>query len=150
KGGDAFNVIPERVEIEGTVRTLNEKTRKKIKDQMKRISEKITSSYNCKLKFFYDSYSPCVRNDYKFTEIIEKTSRKILDKKYFYKSGPSMGGEDFAFYSQKIPSTYIFIGCGKKSGVHHSSKFNLDERVIPFAVKYLSNLILNIKFKKEK
>jgi metal-dependent amidase/aminoacylase/carboxypeptidase family protein len=53
-----------------------------------------------------------------------------------------LGGEDFAFYSRIVPSTYIFIGSGKKSGVHHSSKFNLDERVLPFAVKYLSQLVL--------
>lgn len=145
KGGDAFNVIPDKVEIEGTVRTISENTRKKIKNEMKKISEKIASSFHCKIKFYYDFYSPSVKNDFKFTEVIEKTSKEILPSKNFYKYHPSMGGEDFAFYGKLVPSTYIFIGCGRKSGFHHSSKFNLDERVLPFAVKYLSNLILNLK-----
>jgi amidohydrolase len=142
KGGDVFNVIPDRVEIEGTVRTLSEKARKKIKSEIKNITEKITSSFKCKYIFRYDYYSPAVKNDPKLTEKIRQISRKILPQKYFYNYHPIMGGEDFALYSKILPSTYIFIGIGKKSGIHHSSKFNLDERILPFTVKYLSQLIL--------
>ena len=142
KGGEVFNVIPDRVEIEGTVRTLSERTRRKIKSEIKNITEKITSSFKCKCIFRYDYYSPALKNDTRLTEKIKQISRKILSQKYFYNYHPIMGGEDFAFYSRIVPSTYIFIGSGKKSGVHHSSKFNLDERVLPFAVKYLSQLVL--------
>ncbi len=141
--GEAFNVIPGEVEIEGTVRSLSKKTRSKVKNEIKNISQKIASSYRCKISFSYDCYSPAVKNDPKLTDKIEKLSRKILPSKYFYKYHPVMGGEDFAFYSQILPSTYMFIGIGKKSGVHHSSKYNLDEKILPFAVKYFSQLILN-------
>ncbi|MCM8818563.1 MAG: amidohydrolase [Candidatus Omnitrophica bacterium] len=142
--GNAFNIIPEKVEIEGTVRTLSEKVRKKIKNEMKNISKKIADSFNCKVDFIYDNYSPSVKNDYKLTKKIEELTKEILPSKYLYKFHPVMGGEDFAFYTQIVPSTYIFIGIGKECGVHHSSKYNLDERVLPFAVKYFSQLILNL------
>jgi len=142
KGGEVFNIIPDTLEIEGTVRTLSEKTRRKIKSEIENITKKVTSAFKCKYILRYDYYSPTLKNDPKLTEKIKQISRKILSKKYFYKYHPIMGGEDFAFYSRIVPSTYIFIGIGKKSGVHHSSKFNLDERILPFTVKYLSQLIL--------
>ncbi|MGC8976036.1 MAG: M20 metallopeptidase family protein [Candidatus Ratteibacteria bacterium] len=145
KGGEVFNIIPDKVEIEGTVRTLSEKLRKKIKNEIKNIGEKVSRSFNCKFNFTYNYYSPAVKNDEKLTEKIYELSRQFLPKKYFYKYHPIMGGEDFAFYTKIVPSTYIFIGSGKKSGIHHSSKFNLDEMVLPFAVKYFSQLILNFK-----
>jgi len=144
-GGEVFNVIPDKVEIEGTVRTLSEKVREKIKNEMENMCRKITASFNCRLDFYYECYSPGVKNDPFLTEIIRKTTEKILSEKSFYKYGPTLGGEDFAFYTEIVPSAYIFIGIGKKSGLHHNSKFNLDERVLPFSVKYLSNLILNLK-----
>ncbi|MCM8771925.1 MAG: amidohydrolase [Candidatus Omnitrophica bacterium] len=142
-GGEAFNIIPEKVEIEGTVRTLSEKTRNIIKKEMRNMTQKVASSFNCKTKLVYECYSPSVKNDSKLTEMIERISRKILPKKYFYKYHPIMGGEDFAFYSKIVPSVYIFIGIGKKCGVNHSSKFTIDERILPFSVKYFSQLILN-------
>ena len=142
KGGEVFNIIPDTLEIEGTVRTLSEKTRRKIKSEIENITKKVTSAFKCKYILRYDYYSPTLKNDPKLTEKIKQISRKILSKKYFYNYHPIMGGEDFAFYSRIVPSTYIFIGIGKKSGVHHSSKFNLDERILPFTVKYLSQLIL--------
>lgn len=143
--GKAFNIIPDRVEIEGTVRSLSERIRKKIKNEMENIGKRITKAFKCKIDFIYEYYSPSVKNHPELTEKIKNLSEKIL-KGNLYKYHPIMGGEDFAFYTSIVPSTYIFIGCGKKSGFHHSSKFNLDERAIIFSVKYLSQLILNFNW----
>lgn len=143
KGGETFNVIPNEVEIEGTVRTLSEKIRKKIKNEMERIIRDICHSFGCKFNFTYDFYCPSLKNDGKLATKIINITKKILPKNSLYTYHPSMGGEDFAFYTEIVPSVYIFIGCGKKSGIHHSSHFNLDERCLPFTVNYLTKLVLN-------
>ncbi len=142
-GGDAFNVIPDKVEILGTVRTLSEEVREKIKKEIENIVEKVCLSFNCSGEIDYNKYSPVCKND-------EFLSEKIIEitKKHYRKNlidfHPIMGGEDFAFFSQKVPSCYIFIGIGENCGSHHSPTFKIDERILPFAVEYLTSVIFSL------
>lgn len=144
-GGDAFNVIPEKLEIKGTVRSLNNSVRGKIKNEIKKITENICKISGCKYEIDYDEYSPVCINNPEFSEKILQISRNSGYSENLVEFNPIMGGEDFAFFSEKVPSCYIFMGMGKKCGSHHSSKFKVDERILPFAVEYLSSLLLNLQ-----
>ncbi|HRR95548.1 MAG TPA: amidohydrolase [Candidatus Ratteibacteria bacterium] len=141
--GSVFNVIPDDVEIVGTVRTLSEDIRDKIKEEMEKITEKVCSSFGCKGKVEYNKHLPANVNDAFLTEKIINITQKYYPES-LSESRLSMGGEDFAFFAQKIPSTYIYIGMGEKCGPIHSSIFKIDEKILPFAVEYLTTLLVNL------
>jgi len=140
-GGEVFNVIPEKVEILGTVRSLSPSIRKKIKKEIEKITENICKTSGCKGEIEYNEYSPVSINNPSLSETILEITEKSDYSKYLMEFKPIMGGEDFAFFSEKVPSCYIFIGIGKKCGSHHSSSFNLDEKILPFATSYLTFLL---------
>jgi len=140
-GGNVFNIIPDRVEIKGTVRTFEEEVREKIKEEMGKIIEGLSLTFNCKIKFIYSNYSPSCINDFEFSEKVKNISKKILPSGSLVEFHPILGGEDFAFFSQKKPSCYIFVGIGENCGVLHSSKFILNEEVLSPTVSYLSSLL---------
>ena len=142
KGGDAFNVIPGEVELTGTIRTLDEDVRKKIVDEMERKSRTIAESFGCTADFQYKNYSPACVNDKELSEKLHGIAKTVIDERNLIEYHPVMGGEDFAFFSQKVPSSYIFVGVGEKSGVHHNSKFSIDEKILPYSVHFFSSLIL--------
>jgi len=142
-GGNAFNVIPDKVEILGTVRTLSEETRERVKKELEKITEKVGLALNCKCEVEYDEYCPVCINDKILSERIVEITEKYY-KENLIEFHPIMGGEDFAFFSQKVPSCYIFIGIGENCGSHHSPDFKIDERVLPFAVEYLTSIVYSL------
>ncbi|MCM8778006.1 MAG: amidohydrolase [Candidatus Omnitrophica bacterium] len=142
KGGDAFNVIPEIVELTGTVRTLKEDVREKIIKEIEKKVYSVCDGYGCKADIVYKSYSPLCVNDEKLAEKINQITKGIVPC-HLFDFHPIMGGEDFAFFSQKVPSVYLFVGIGDKYGPNHSPTFSIDERILPYTVSFLSTLIVN-------
>ncbi|RKY32848.1 MAG: amidohydrolase [Candidatus Omnitrophota bacterium] len=144
KGGETFNVIPEIVEIEGTVRTLSDGVRMVVKEEMEKTLKNICSNFNCKYELNYRLYCPSLINDVSFSERVKEISEKIIEKENIAEYHPILGGEDFAFFSRKIPSCYIFIGIGEECGPNHNSKFTINENILPYATFYLSSLLFSI------
>ncbi len=140
-GGSAFNIIPETVELGGTVRTLENKIRKKIIEEMKRKINRVCESFGCVGELHYNNYSPVCFNNVKLSTRLESLASGILPAGNVVDYHPVMGGEDFAFFSQKIPSSYFFAGIGDKYGEHHSNSFSIDERILPYMVNLFSSLI---------
>ncbi|HPP30543.1 MAG TPA: M20/M25/M40 family metallo-hydrolase, partial [bacterium] len=143
KGGDAFNVIPETVELTGTVRTLKEEVRGRIIREIEKKTYSICEGYGCKADIAYKNYSPLCVNDSGLSEKVCRIAKEMDFSKNIIDFHPIMGGEDFAFFSQKVPSTYLFIGIGDKYGPNHSPTFSIDERVLPYTVYFFSSLILD-------
>ena len=131
-GGSAQNVIPNEVEITGTVRTLNEEVRKKMPTLMEQTIKGITDIYNGSYEFDYHWGYPCLVNDGKSTEILMSSAEKILGAENVgTMKQPTMGGEDFSYFSQKVPSSFIFLGVAKDMSnppVHHHPKFAFDSK----------------------
>ncbi len=142
-GGDAYNIIPETVEMTGTVRTLDDMTRKQIKAGMEQKISAIAKAHGCSAKMQYDNYSLLCVNDEKFTACLERLAGEVSHGKNIIDFHPVMGGEDFAFFSQKVPSAYLFVGIGDKYGASHNNNFSIDEKVLPYTVNLFSSLILN-------
>lgn len=143
KGGEAFNIIPETVELTGTVRTLKEEVREKIIKEIEKKTDAICNSYGCKAAIVYKNYSPLCVNDKKLADRIEKIAEDIVPQN-IVDFHPIMGGEDFAFFAKKVPSAYLFIGIGDKYGSNHSPTFSIDERALPYTVSFLSSLLASL------
>lgn len=131
--GSTQNIIPDEAWIEGTVRALNEDTRKYIANRIKEISENIAKSHRASCQVIYDYKYPVVINDDEFTEFTMDIARKTFgDDTVQIVEKPSMGGEDVSFFLQEAPGTMFFLtNLGThKDGIkytHHNNKFTLDE-----------------------
>ena len=142
--GDAFNAIPDEATMTGTVRTFDNKLRKHIKKRIEEITKNITAAFNADYEYEYIFEYPPVYNNPELTKLMEKVISDKIDKNYIYKiPEPSMGGEDFSYFTEKIPGTYMRLGTkNEKKGITkplHSPYFNLDEAVLKQGVKVFAN-----------
>lgn len=132
KGSDAHNVIPSITTMHGTFRTLDNETRDYILTRIKEIVEGYAKAWRCtsKVETLNISYPPLVNNDEAVDNMVELL--KPLDEVKFIE--PSMGGEDFAFYTQKTKGAFITLGIkNEEKGItapHHHPKFDVDESVL--------------------
>jgi amidohydrolase len=134
-GGTAHNIIPDRVEMKGTVRTMNPKTRDTMEARMRRIIGGITSSFNASYSLNYIYGYPVLVNDRNVTEIMRSNLENLVGKERVVEARQTMGGEDFAYYLQKVPGTFLLLGVyNEKLGYVnsvHTSRFNLNEDILP-------------------
>jgi amidohydrolase len=138
-GGTTHNVIPGSVELEGTVRTLDEEVRKEIPETMERIIKGVTGAHGASYSFEYQrGYRPVV-NDEGVTRVVEETAREVFGEAALEMMRPIMGGEDFSAYQQATPGTFLFIGAGnEEKGItapHHHPRFTVDEDALDDGVK---------------
>lgn len=142
--GDAFNVIPASALIRGTIRALSTQMLMELRDKVQFILENTVQMHGCNSTITYspDYYPPTINNPelYPWSKLIASLiSNDVNDIE------PTMGGEDFAFLAQTIPSTFFFVGQGSGEdvptdyGLHHPS-FALDEGVLPVGVELHVNL----------
>ncbi|MDO5088534.1 MAG: M20 family metallopeptidase [Leptotrichiaceae bacterium] len=131
KGGTAFNIIPEIVEIEGTVRAVNNDTRNYIKERVEQIASNIASAFRCETEYEFFYQPPPLINNEKVTTELMKLAEKLYPGNVEEMKSPVMGGEDFAWYLQKIPGAFFFVHnpleIDGKVWAHHTPKFAIDE-----------------------
>ena len=136
KGGEAQNVICENVEIRGTIRALSNEGKEIVINRAKEIIENTAKAYRCEGKLFIEGNGyPSVINDEELVEVVKLNSINFLGTdKYKEKEYPSMGAEDFSFYTEKCRGVFFHLGCGNKerniTSLIHTDKFDIDERCI--------------------
>ena len=149
--GEAFNAIPSEAVLTGTVRSFDNELRKKIKKRMEEIVQNITKAYQADYKFEYSFEYPPLYNNKELNDLMSQVVIENLGEETLYEiPEPSMGGEDFAYFTQEIPGLYMRLGTRneKKGTVNplHSANFNLDEDILTQGVKlflYGANKILD-------
>lgn len=134
QGGSAYNVIPSFVELEGTVRAIREDERQNIARRMEAVVAGITQGLRASYEFKYDFGYPPLVTDEGVTRHVEETVRELFGPEgVMTLSEPTMGGEDMAFFLERVPGTFIFLGgANPAKGIvraHHSSTFDVDEAV---------------------
>ncbi len=150
KGSNAHNVIPSKFILQGTIRTLNPTIRDYIIKRMHEILKGYAEAWRCKaeLKFIEPSY-PTVIND---EDLTEKISEILAPLGPIINIPPSMGGEDFSFYQQKVKGVFLFLGIKniEKNIIHphHHPKFDIDEEVLWKGAAIYSLLGFNNSFTK--
>jgi amidohydrolase len=134
EGLGATNVIPDEVYLEGTFRTMNETWRAKAHQLIQEISDQLTKSMGGSADLKIDVGYPYLENDVQLTQLARERATKILSNENIVDLELRLTGEDFAYYSQKIPATYIRIGVRNESrGIIypvHNSKFDIDENAL--------------------
>ncbi len=138
-GGTTHNVIPETVEMEGTVRALQEEAREKVAGTMKRVIEGITEAHGASYSFKYRrGYAPVI-NDESVTRVVEETVQKVLGEAAVERMPPAMGSEDFSAFQRVTPGSFFSVGArNEEKGIiypHHHPRFTIDEDALPIGMK---------------
>ncbi|TVQ00984.1 MAG: amidohydrolase [Balneolaceae bacterium] len=148
QAGSAFNVIPAKAEMIGTVRAFSMETARFIKKRMEEIVKSTTEGAGGSYKFEFNEGYPAVVNDENCTRKLEKAARSILgDENVIKLERPMMAGEDFAFYQEEFPGSFFFLGSGSdeadsKWSWHHP-RYNIDEQVFLTGSALLAALVFD-------
>ena len=144
-GGTAFNIIPDEAEILGTVRSLTQKVRGELKSRMEQVTQGVAKSFGLDSHFDFQYGYPALVNDPEMSHLVATACTKGIGKENVEFIRPSMGGEDFAYYLEKVPGSFFRLGCRNEAkGIvnpFHSSRFDIDEDVLPFGVEIFARII---------
>ncbi|PKE18784.1 amidohydrolase [Macrococcoides caseolyticum] len=139
QAGDQNNVIPDSAKIAGTIRTFDPITQKLMIDELKRCLEGLVTTMGITYDLKYSKGYPPVVNTTNETDLIVNAARKIEDIEELVELKPSLGGEDFSYYLQRVPGSFFYTGTRnenfKADFPHHHPKFDIDEKGMLNAVK---------------
>ena len=145
-GGTAFNVIPESVELKGTLRTFEPTTREHLRQRILAVSEAIVTGQRGRLEVEWREGSPAVVNDETATERVRHVAESVVGSEHVVTGERIMGGGDMALWLQRAPGCYWFVGArGSAASAypHHHPSFDLDEAALPIAVELFTKVILD-------
>jgi len=145
-GGERFNIIPEEVHLEGTVRTYDPATRDLIEKRMREILKGITEGDGGSFSLDYARGSPATINNIQLTEQVTPSLTKVVGTENVVELPPTMGGEDFSFFANEVPGFFYRLGTVdpvKGSGGHHTPEFRADDKAIPIGIEAMTTLILD-------
>ena len=141
--GTAYNIIPETARLGGTVRTLNEDLRRRIPERIEQLARGVAGGMRGDIDFDYEFSYPVTVND-------EDAARRALavagelfgEENTIELPNPSMGAEDFAYFLEKIPGAFIWLGVGEDVSGLHTPTFAFDEEILPLGSALLAALAL--------
>ncbi len=134
-GGTAFNVIPQEVALEGTIRTFDPAVRLTVVKRFEEIVRGVGEAMGCKVEMNVKQLTPALINAEQVTEKVQQTARRILPNAN-HDNNPylTMGAEDMAYMQEKINGCYFFIGSNNSEKHldygHHHPKFDFDEQAM--------------------
>lgn len=134
EGKGATNVIPDKVDLEGTFRTMNEEWRMEVHDKLKAIVQEISDANSIRSSIRIEKGYPFLVNDETLTTKCVAWAKEYLGEENVEELPLRMTAEDFAFISQKVPSCFYRLGTGNvakgiRSGVH-TATFDIDEAAL--------------------
>ncbi|MEZ2337225.1 amidohydrolase [Mucilaginibacter sp. RCC_168] len=151
KAGNRSNIIPERVEMLGTLRSFTLADEKLLIERVKQIATKTAEAQGAtaEVKIPYSNHYPVTFNDVKLTEKMLPSLQHTAGAENVLLRPPVTGAEDFSFYQEKVPGLFFFLG-GMPKGQdplkapsHHTPDFFIDESGFTLGVKALCNLTLD-------
>ena len=150
KGGIRYNIIPDHVEMLGTLRTFTAAQRLAILDRIKRIVENTAAATGATAQFTVEPGSdPVLYNDPALTKQILPTLQRVVGADHVKETHVITASEDYSFFAEKIPSVFFFVGVTPadqdplQAPSNHSDYFYLDERGIPVGMHAMTQVVLD-------
>jgi hippurate hydrolase len=139
--GEAFNVIPQTVELKGSVRTLTPQMRELAEKRIKEVTAGIMDAFGMSVVCDYLHGYPVTFNHAEQADFVVGTIEAAFGEgKVDTTVPPTMGSEDFSYMLEERPGAFINIGNGESAGLHHPA-YEFNDAVIPVGVTYWANLI---------
>ncbi len=146
RGGQRQNIIPEEVEMRGTVRTFDGRVQDLIERRMREILEGVTRSAGATYVLEYERGYPVTVNDRALTSATLPSLVRAVGEKNLLLDEPRTGAEDFSFLAGETPGFFYFLGGlkpGTTSGDHHTPTFLVDDAAIPVGMRAMSYVLLD-------
>ena len=146
RGGERFNIIPEEVHLEGTVRTYAPEVQDMVEKRMNEILKGITLAYGGSFELNYERGTPATINNPELCKQMIPTLERVVGKDNLKMMDPVMGGEDFALFANEVPGIYYRLGVvkpGTTSGWIHTPTFRADDSSLEVGIRAMSNLVLD-------
>ncbi len=141
QGGEAFNIIPQKVKLTGTVRSLNDEVRDLMEERLKAVTKGIVETFGGKAEVTYRRGYPVVENTPDETAYAAAIAATVVgEDRVNANVDPKMGGEDFSYMLQARPGAYVFLGNGPSSELH-SDTYNFNDEIIPVGVSFFVKLV---------
>ena len=135
-GGDAYNIIPETVELAGTVRTLKKEVATLARERIHAICAGIGAAHGATVTVDYDANYPVTYNHADETVFAADVAAGVAGETQVHRAiPPVMGGEDFSYMLEARPGAFIFVGNGASANLHHPA-YDFNDEVIPHGVSY--------------
>jgi amidohydrolase len=147
--GTAFNIIPQEVTMEGTIRTFEPRVRETVVRRFEELITGVASAMGCQAEVKVKRISPALINADEVTTQVQETARRVLPQAT-HDNSPylTMGAEDMAFMQEKIAGCYFFVGSNNAEKHldygHHHPKFDFDEQALVSGVALMSAAVMDI------
>lgn len=133
--GTAWNVIPDKAVLDGTIRTFEQDVRTRVLARFQEVVHGVAAALGTHAELRWVKGPPAVHNDPSLAELTvqaaERTGLTVVD------TPPSPAGEDFAYYQKQIPGFFVFMGTSGSREWHHPA-FDLDERALPLSAEFFA------------
>ena len=131
-GGTAGNIVCDRVTMRGTLRTANSEIRAMMKQRIAETASGVASAMGCTAEVcIHSGYAALVNDAAEAGRVMRVGARLLGEENVMQKAAPSMGGEDFSFFCDRVPGAFFHLGCVKREDMPapllHSRDFHLDE-----------------------
>lgn len=147
EGKGATNIVPDIVEIAGTLRCFDENLRAQVQQQITTICESIAEQYLAHCQVHISKGCPVLINDEFVTCSTQRLAQDYLSMENVLDVPIRLGSEDFAYYTHQVPACFYRLGVGnKKLGIHsglHASTFNIDETALKESIGLMSWIAIN-------
>ena len=144
QAGEALNVVPARVELGGTLRCIDRATLVGLRDAITRVAGGLGAVYGAQIDVAFDEVLPAVLNTEPEVVLAEATAQQMFGgDAIVHLPLPSMGGEDFAYYLERIPGAMIRVGTASGAETRyplHHARFDLDEAALPLAARLMAEV----------
>ena len=143
-GGYRQNIIADEVVMTGTVRTLDPTVRSSMPERLERILKGICETFRCSYAFTYDHGYPSVVNNDDMSDLVSDVAKDVLGADKFHRiANPSMGGEDFSYFAERVPAAFFSLGAANadKNCAYpgHHPKYDFDEDAISVGMAVLAS-----------
>jgi amidohydrolase len=145
RGGERRNIIPERVELHGTIRTFSDEAEQTVRRRMREILDGVAMSAGGRAELVFDEHYPVLVNDTVLAQQMRPVLERAIGREKVAIVGQRTGAEDFAYFAQRYPGFYFRLGTRdpvKGSGGAHTPTFRGDDGAIPVGIRAMSAVVL--------
>jgi hippurate hydrolase len=147
--GSAHNIIPDRVRMRGTIRTLTPEKRSGVAQAIRQVVENIAAAHDCTAEVTITEGFPPTVNDARAVALAETVATALPEGAFMHLAAPIMGAEDFSYVLAKVPGMMAFLGVAEAGADWrqccsiHSNRMHVDETVLPRGAAFLAGCAVN-------
>lgn len=142
RGGDAFNVIPDSVELGGTVRWFDHRVGRMVRERMAALVEGVAAAHGATAALKYEPGYPPTRNHEAETAFARRIAGEVTGGEPA-RQNPTMGSEDFSFFLEARPGAYAFVGNGDGEGcvTVHNPAYDFNDEILPVGASFFARIV---------